>query len=87
MDKKVKKIDSMSLHELYDLKIIVEDVCDRYAKTLTTYATMSADPQFQRMDAGTKDVYKKRGEFASILDKINKRIEEKILIYYSDVEN
>lgn len=79
----VENLRKKSLNELVDLKNAVESVCEDYANLLTTYATMSADPAFQRMPPDTKAAYDKRGKFVELLNTVKSIIEEKLMdIYY-----
>lgn len=80
----VENLRKKSLNELVDLKNAVESVCEDYANLLTSYATMSADPAFQRMPPGTKAAYDKRGKFVEMLNTIKSIIEEKLMDIYNE---
>lgn len=78
------KLKEKSLTELLELRKACSFVCEDYAKKLTNYATMSADPMFQKMDADTRLSYANRGKFVALLDSVNKIIESKLMELYSD---
>lgn len=79
----IERLKKKTLTELLELKTATEAVCDDYAKKLTNYATMSADPMFQKMDSSTKQSYENRGKMVSSLGGINKVIEDRLMdIYY-----
>lgn len=80
LDKLLKR----SLTELTELKSATQSLCEDYAKNLTNYATMSNDPMFQKMDYDTRNLYRKRGEFVSLLNEINKAIEIKLYEIYNE---
>ena len=80
----VENLRKKSLNELVDLKNAVESVCEDYANLLTTYATMSADPAFQRTPPGTKAAYDKRGKFVELLNTVKSIIEEKLMEIYDE---
>lgn len=80
----IDKLLKRNLSELTELKSATQSLCEDYAKNLTNYATMSNDPMFQKMDYGTQDVYRKRGELVSLLNEINKAIEVKLYEIYNE---
>ena len=80
----IENLKKKSLNELVDLKNAVESVCEDYANLLTSYATMSADPAFQRMPPGTKMAYEKRGKFVELLNTVKSIIEEKLMEIYEE---
>lgn len=72
------KIKNKSLEELFAIKTVLNDICDDYAKTLTTYASVNYDPQFTKMDIDTKKIYEKRGRYVSMLGSVKSIIEDKV---------
>lgn len=80
----IENLKKKSLNELVDLKNAVESVCEDYANLLTSYATMSADPAFQRMPPGTKMAYDRRGKFVKLLNRIKSIIEDKLMEIYDE---
>lgn len=80
----IEKLKSKTLTELLELRTATETICEDYAKRLTDYATMYADPQFQRMPARTQELYKRREKFVEFLEKIKSIIEEKIMVIYNE---
>lgn len=80
----VEKLRKKSLNELVDLRNATESVCEDYANLLTSYATMSADPAFQRMPPGTKMAYDRRGKFVKLLNRIKSIIEDKLMEIYDE---
>lgn len=80
----IENLKKKSLNELVDLKNAVESVCEDYANLLTSYATMSADPAFQRMPPGTKMAYDRRGKFVNLLNRIKLIIEDKLMEIYDE---
>ena len=80
----VENLRKKSLNELVGLKNAVESVCEDYANLLTSYATMSADPAFQRMPPGTKMAYDRRGKFVKLLNRIKSIIEDKLMEIYDE---
>ena len=82
----IENLKKKSLNELVDLKNATESVCEDYANLLTSYATMSADPAFQRMPPGTKMAYDRRGKFVKLLNRIKSIIEDKLMEIYDEQE-
>lgn len=80
----IENLKKKSLNELVDLKNATESVCEDYANLLTSYATMSADPAFQRMPPGTKMAYDRRGKFVKLLNRIKSIIEDKLMEIYDE---
>lgn len=80
----IENLKKKSLNELVDLKNATEAVCEDYANLLTSYATMSADPAFQRMPPGTKMAYDRRGKFVKLLNRIKSIIEDKLMEIYDE---
>ena len=80
----IENLKKKSLNELVDLKNAVESVCEDYANLLTSYATMSAAPAFQRMPPGTKMAYDRRGKFVKLLNRIKSIIEDKLMEIYDE---
>lgn len=74
----INKLREKSLNELSDLKRSIQSMCDEYGKTLTTYATMSADPMFQKMTDDMKETFSRRNKYMELISNINNIIEEKI---------
>ena len=82
----IENLKKKSLNELVDLRNATEAVCEDYANLLTSYATMSADPAFQRMPPGTKMAYDRRGKFVKLLNRIKSIIEDKLMEIYDEQE-
>lgn len=80
----IENLKKKSLNELVDLRNATEAVCEDYANLLTSYATMSADPAFQRMPPGTKMAYDRRGKFVKLLNTIKFIIEDKLMEIYDE---
>ena len=80
----IENLKKKSLNELVDLRNATESVCEDYANLLTSYATMSADPAFQRMPPGTKMAYDRRGKFVKLLNRIKLIIEDKLMEIYDE---
>ena len=80
----IENLKKKSLNELVDLRNATETVCEDYANLLTSYATMSADPAFQRMPPGTKMAYDRRGKFVKLLNRIKSIIEDKLMEIYDE---
>jgi hypothetical protein len=80
----IENLKKKSLNELVDLRNATESVCEDYANLLTSYATMSADPAFQRMPPGTKMAYDRRGKFVKLLNRIKSIIEDKLMEIYDE---
>ncbi len=80
----VEKLRKKTLTELIELMSATEAMCESYAKDLTNYATMSADPQFQRMDIDTQHLYNERGKFVSLLNVLRNIIKEKLFEIYDE---
>lgn len=80
----IENLKKKSLNELVDLRNATEAVCEDYANLLTSYATMSADPAFQRMPPGTKMAYDRRGKFVKLLNRIKSIIEDKLMEIYDE---
>jgi hypothetical protein len=80
----IENLKKKSLNELVDLRNATESVCEDYANLLTSYATMSADPAFQRMPSGTKMAYNRRGKFVKLLNRIKSIIEDKLMEIYDE---
>lgn len=81
---KIENLRKKTLTELNELKVIIESVCEDYAKNLTTYATMSADPAFQKMPSDTQKMYNERGKFVQMLETVKTVIKEKLIGIYNE---
>lgn len=79
---KLNLVWKLNLEELIALRNEVDTICKNYAETLTTYATVSNDPQFQKMEPEMEKSYQRRNEFAKLLSLLNHSIEEKIYEKY-----
>lgn len=80
----IEKLKKRSLNDLNELKTIIETLCEDYAKTLTTYATVSADPMFQKMPKDMENLFYKRNKYVEMNSKIKTIIEEKIDEIYNE---
>lgn len=80
----IENLKKKSLNELVDLRNATEAVCEDYTNLLTSYATMSADPAFQRMPPGTKMAYDRRGKFVKLFNRIKSIIEDKLMEIYDE---
>ena len=77
-----EEIWKLDFDKLVALSEVVDGICKSYAETLTTYAVVSNDPAFQRMDPEMEKSYKRRNDFAKLLSALNHAVEERIYETY-----
>jgi len=72
-------VKKMELNELLELRSSVNLVTEKYAKELTTYATMNGDMSFTNLDSRSQDIANKRIKTIGLLNTIDRMIETKVL--------
>lgn len=80
----MKKLNEMSLAELYQVREIVNSVSERYAQKLTTYGIMNQDVMLEKMSLVEARDFTRRSELMKIVNKIDKLIDEKINFYLNE---
>ena len=54
------KLSDMELGKLMELRNALDDICERFAVTLTDYRTMSGDIELKDMNPYQRSLYAKR---------------------------
>ena len=69
----------MTLPEIVQYREAVNNVCEKLASNLTTYATMNGDFEFLKLPPKMQADAEKRIKILNILDKLDSIIENKAL--------
>ena len=81
------KLSDMELGKLMELRNVLDDICERFAVTLTDYRTMSGDIELENMNTYEKSLYSKRVMYVHFRESINAAIEDKVDEIIASVAN
>lgn len=77
-----KSIDNLNLTQLLELKTAADLIVDYYSEMLTDYASINADPTFQKIPERIRKQYEKRSKAKDLSCTLREKIEEVINEYY-----
>ena len=81
------KLSDMELGKLMELRNALDDICERFAITLTDYRTMSGDIELKDMQPYQRSLYAKRIMYVHFRENVNAAIENKVDEIIASVEN
>lgn len=77
-----KSIDNLNLTQMLELKTAADLIVDYYSEMLTDYASINADPTFQRIPERVRQQYEKRSKAKELSCILREKIEDIISEYY-----
>ena len=78
----MENFNEMTLPEVVQYRESVHSVAEKFAKDLSTYATLNGDMEFKRLTPKMQIIADKRIKLISILDKLDAIIENKALTLF-----
>lgn len=81
----INKLKKLQLSKLIELKSIISEFCDKYARMLTDYSVIqTTSQQLMEMTPAQKENFEKRRKLSELLGAIDNVIEEKLLHIYDE---